>query len=376
LKFHALALLFRLVQSRFVTQTNLGGQAVPAELPKALLGHTKIVSHKGCSPARVDWDKFRIFVAVARAGSFTRAAHALGIRQPTVSRSIEQLEGTIGAKLFDRGSHGHFLTSEGRDILNDVLAAEMMLSRVVSRVGGKCSSPEGDCKLLMSEGLAAHWFARYFLTPFTLLYPNIQLRLSSDVDITRTQIPPYDIQIQFAPPSDPTMMTTKVGSFHFMFFASKNYLARHPTPKTFEDLHGHKLVEVSTSLTNKSRWTTYSQSASPLPASIFSNTGNIVAEAVLAGAAIGYMPSYAYVTDQRYVPLVRFKEVTCGIYVSFSRDGGERPSVRAMIDYLKDVVFNKSQMPWFRDEFERPNAKWRARFDQLRNSVVRSAGIS
>jgi DNA-binding transcriptional LysR family regulator len=340
------------------------------------LGHTKIGSHKTGSPARIDWDKFRIFVAVARAGSFTRAAHTLGIRQPTVSRSIEQLECMIGAKLFDRGSHGHSLTSEGRDILNDVQAAEMMLSRVVSRVSGKYSGPEGDCKLLMSEGLAAHWFVRYFLTPFTVLYPNIQLRLSSDVDISRTQIPPYDIQIQFAPPSDPALMTTKVGSFHFMFFASKDYLARHVAPKTFDDLQGHKLVEVSPSLTNKSRWTTYSDGISPAPASIFSNTGNIAAEAVLAGAAIGYMPSYAYVTDERYVPLACAKDVTCGIYVSFSRDGRERPSVRAMIDYLKDVAFNKSQMPWFRDEFERPNAKWRTRFDQLRNSMVRSVGIS
>lgn len=336
-----------------------------AELPKALLGHTKIVSHKGCSPARVDWDKFRIFAAVARSGSFTRAASALGIRQPTVSRSIEQLESAIGAKLFSRGSHGHYLTSEGRDILNDVQAAEMLLLRVISRVGEKRAGPEGDCKLLMSEGLATHWFARYFLTPFTVMYPNVQLRLSSDIDVTRTQIPPYDIQIQYAPPSDPSLMTTKVGTFHFLFFASKDYFSKHPMPKKFDDLQDHKLVDVSTSLTNKSRWSTYSESILPTPAAIFSNTGNIAAEAVLAGAAIGYMPSYAYVTDSRYVPLMRFKDVSCGIYVSFSRNGGERPSARAMIDYLKGTVFNKSEMPWFRDKFERPNPKWRAKFEQL-----------
>jgi len=343
---------------------NLGGEAVPAVLPKALLGHTKIGSHRECSAARVDWDKFRIFAAVARSGSFTRAAHALGIRQPTVSRSIEQLESAIGAKLFSRRAHGHCLTSEGHDILNDVLAAEMMLARAISRVGANCAGPEGDCKLLMSEGLAAHWFARYFLAPFATLYPNILLRLSSDADLTRTQIPPYDIQVQYAPPSDPTLMTTKVGSFHFMFFASKDYLANHPTPKCFDELRDHRLVDVSSSLTSKSRWATYSEGAVPTPAAIFSNTGNIAAEAVLSGAAIGYMPSYAYVTDDRYVPLLRFREVTCGIYVSFSRDGRERPCVRAMIDYLKDVVFNKTQMPWFRDEFERPNPKWRTKFDQ------------
>ncbi len=337
-----------------------------AELPKSLLGHTKIGTHRECPPARVDWDKFRIFAAVARSGSFTRAAQVLGIRQPTVSRSIEHLEGAIGAKLFSRGSHGHFLTSEGHDILNDVLAAEMMLTRAISRVGARCAGPEGDCKLLMSEGLAAHWFARYFLTPFTVLYPNIQLRLSSDADITRTQIPPYDIQIQYAPPSDPTLMTTKVGSFHFVFFASRDYLARHSVPKAFDELRDHRLIDVSSSLNGKSRWATYSEGAGPTPAALFSNTGNIAAEAVLSGAAVGYMPSYAFVTDERYVPLMRFKEVTCGIYVSFSRDGRERPSVRAMIDYLKDVVFNKSHMPWFRDEFERPGPKWRAKFEQFK----------
>ena len=64
-----------------------------------------------------DWDDFRLLLAVVEMGSFSRAATALNLTQPTVSRRVERLEKTIGARLVDRLNNGATLTLEGLRIL-------------------------------------------------------------------------------------------------------------------------------------------------------------------------------------------------------------------------------------------------------------------
>ena len=64
-----------------------------------------------------DWDDFRLLLSVVQLGSFSRAAAALGIQQPTVSRRIERLEETLGVRLLDRTSRGAALTPEGQRVV-------------------------------------------------------------------------------------------------------------------------------------------------------------------------------------------------------------------------------------------------------------------
>ena len=64
-----------------------------------------------------NWDDLRIFLALARGGTLTTAAKALGVSHPTVSRRVQALEKQIGARLFDRLPDRFVPTGAGEELL-------------------------------------------------------------------------------------------------------------------------------------------------------------------------------------------------------------------------------------------------------------------
>src|SRR3990167_1368244 len=76
-----------------------------------------IKAASGASPSEPDWALLRVFVAVAEAGSWTRAAQALGSSQPTLSRQIGALDAQVGCALFERTRRGLRMTEAGVALL-------------------------------------------------------------------------------------------------------------------------------------------------------------------------------------------------------------------------------------------------------------------
>jgi len=340
------------------------------EVAKIALAHSRIGDEDDALSAvtadRMDWDKFRVFAAVARTGSFTKAASELGLQQSTVSKAIDQLETAIGSRLFDRTSaHQRSLTRAGELMNNEILSGALHFERAVGRARNAALSAEGECKLVMSEGMATHWFVRYFLGAFQRRHPGVDVKLFTTNDYTRTLLPQFDMQLQFTPVADDNLMTVRLGTFHFLFFASSDFIERHGMPSTIEDVTKCPMAEVLQAPGNQRRWPTFTQGANPVRSAIASNSGSVALEAVQASLCVAQIPSYAYITDKRLVPLVPGYFRSFGLYLNFSKDAKDQPATRVMIDYLKNVVFNKNAMPWFRDELEWPNEAWRGRFARL-----------
>ncbi|WP_043694258.1 LysR family transcriptional regulator [Luteibacter sp. 9133] len=108
----------------------------------------------------MEWNDVRIFLAVARGGSFGGAARQLGVSHPTVGRRIKVLESETGHRLFRRTSEGLVLTDAGDDVLR---AAEAMGNAALSmerRLAGASEQLEGILRIS-----SADWFASYGLAP-------------------------------------------------------------------------------------------------------------------------------------------------------------------------------------------------------------------
>lgn len=106
----------------------------------------------------MEWSDIRIFLAVARTGSFGAAARAVGVSHPTVSRRIQALEEHLGQPLFQRHSSGVLLTDGGTQLL--VLAGEMEISALaIERRLVSEEAPTG--KVLRIS--APDWFATHVL---------------------------------------------------------------------------------------------------------------------------------------------------------------------------------------------------------------------
>src|SRR4051794_41849925 len=95
----------------------------------------------------LDWDKLRIFYAVAEAGSFTRAGEALGLSQSAVSRQISALERELKAPLFHRHARGLILTEQGDLLFRAARDIKMRFETTRARLIGGSKRPAGTPKL-------------------------------------------------------------------------------------------------------------------------------------------------------------------------------------------------------------------------------------
>ena len=91
-----------------------------------------------------DWDKLRIFHAVAEAGSFTHAGHELGLSQSAVSRQISALESELAVTLFHRHARGLILTEQGEMLYRTAHDVFTKLAAARARLTGRGASPFFD----------------------------------------------------------------------------------------------------------------------------------------------------------------------------------------------------------------------------------------
>lgn len=308
-----------------------------------------------------DWDDFRIFAAVVRHGSYTRAARALGWTQSAVSRRIARLEQALGIRLFDRSCRGAELTLEGRRLSNYASGAELMLSRGVNSVLDAVRRIDSDCKIIMGDGLASYWMPA-FLPAFLERNPAIGLKLYTDQNVDAARSPLFDIELHYAHPLSDESVALQVATLHFMLFGSPEYLMRFGVPQTPQDLRHHRIADTAFRLGDRGSFASWA--GLDRSAILETNSSVVVGEAIRSGNVIGMLPTYAALIDTGLVPLIPEMHFHAPIYLCFDRQAGKKPAVRATIDFLKEFVFDRSRMPWFADEFACPDKGWRRILDR------------
>jgi len=125
----------------------------------------------------MDWDKLRVFHAVAEAGSFTHAGEDLNLSQSAVSRQISALEESLSTTLFHRHARGLILTEQGELLYNTAHEVFGKLSLVEARLRDSKDSPSGDLRVTATVALGSTWLAP-LMAEFMAKYPEIELPLS------------------------------------------------------------------------------------------------------------------------------------------------------------------------------------------------------
>jgi DNA-binding transcriptional LysR family regulator len=309
-------------------------------------------------PKIKDWDDMRVFDAVAKTGSLRRAADWLRIQAPTISRRIEALERALGIRLFERTPRGLVLTPLGKRAAIGADSMQMLMEDTASRLQS-ARDVDGEVRMLMSDGPANRWFIPFFLEAFIQKNPRIAIRLCTSSDTHDTVVPAFDIQLQYTPIAQDGVKSVRIAKLHFLFLATSEYIAKFGMPESREELADHRYCDITATLQSEHGfWSTYSNVEKPGRASLISNSGLVVANAVRSGVMIGLLPSYLYLADSNLVPILPSIHYELGIHLNFSAVATERQEVRSLIDFLKDAVFDKRN-PWFGDEFQTPVPAWR-----------------
>jgi DNA-binding transcriptional LysR family regulator len=254
----------------------------------------------------MDWDKLRIFHAVAEAGSFTHAGHELNLSQSAVSRQISALEEDLRVPLFHRHARGLILTEQGEVLHRTAHDVFTKLAAAKTRLMDSREKPSGELRVTTTVGLGSVW-----LTPrikeFMELYPDIQVRMLLEDEELDLSMREADVAIRLRRPTQPDLIQRKLFTVHHHVFASVEYVNKHGMPKTIEELDKHKILVFSPSAQYLNELTMLSTAGRPeneprLPALRVNNAYGL-RRAVQAGSGIAILADYLVAPDMNLMQI-------------------------------------------------------------------------
>ena len=189
----------------------------------------------------MNWDKLKIFHAVAEAGNFTKATYALNLSQSAISRQIQSLERDLKTHLFERHARGLSLTENGEYLFKTAHEVISKLKDVETTLVDKKDKPTGKLAVTTVVSFGTTW-----LTPriqeFMKLYPEVEIELIFDdkeLDLSTRQA---DIGIWMRRPKQLNYIQKKLIDINYHIYGSVKYLEEYGHPKNISDLNKHKFI--------------------------------------------------------------------------------------------------------------------------------------
>jgi len=189
----------------------------------------------------LDWDKLRIFHAVAEAGSFTHAGETLNLSQSAVSRQISALEDSLRVPLFHRHARGLIPTEQGEMLYRTVKDVFHKLAMAESRLAESKERPSGPLKITTTVAFGSTWLTER-LREFVELFPDVDLSVILTDDELDLGMREADVAIRMSPPRQPDLIQRPLMTVSTRVYAAEEYLADKGTPQCPEDLDHHNLI--------------------------------------------------------------------------------------------------------------------------------------
>ena len=192
----------------------------------------------------MDWDKLRVFHAVAEAGSLTHAGETLHLSQSAVSRQIRGLEESLGVTLFHRHARGLILTEQGEVLFEATREMSGRLLAAGARIRDSRDEVFGELRVTTTVGFGALW-----LTPrmarFAETYPDLSVDLMMTENVLDLPMREADVAIRMREPQQAELIRRPLFDVTMRFYASEGYLQTHGAPDTPEALRTHRMIGYS-----------------------------------------------------------------------------------------------------------------------------------
>lgn len=239
-------------------------------------------------------DQLRAFVATAQSGSFTGAADQLGISNRLTSKYVGALEERLGVRLFQRTTRKVGLTPAGNDLLSRAPALlddlDDLLSEVSEATRGFFGVLRISAPITFGEIYVTGMLAR-----FAEKHPEVtfDLRLNDRfVDLAAEGI---DVAFRIGHFDLASLKVRHLGQFESVLVASPDYIARHGSPKTPDDLSLHACI-VDSNRRNSHRWE-FTQKGSEYVVGVDGrftvNSATAAADLAARGLGLAYVPGFA-----------------------------------------------------------------------------------
>ncbi len=241
----------------------------------------------------MDWDKLRIFHAVADAGSLTHAGDTLHLSQSAVSRQIRALEESLNTTLFRRHARGLLLTEQGELLFDATRTMTKRLEATAARIRDSEDEVHGELRVTTTMGFGTLWLAPRLSRLFER-YPNLKIDLMLEERILDLSMREADVAIRLKEPSQAELIRRRLMEVRIRLYASKSYVEKYGLPRTVAELAGHRLITQSPQSPQVRAGADFVQpflANAPMSSLTVNNYFGIL-QAVIQGLGIGSLPDY------------------------------------------------------------------------------------
>ncbi len=295
----------------------------------------------------MDWDKLRIFHAVADAGSLTHAGDRLHLSQSAVSRQVRALEQSLHTTLFHRHARGLILTEQGELLFDATSAMIKRLDAAAARIRDSEEEVYGELRVTTTIGFGSLWLAPR-LPHLYDKYPDLKIDLMLEERVLDLPMREADVAIRMKEPSQADLIRKRLMSVRMRLFASPEYLKENGTPQKVEDMREHRLICQNTNSAQVSAGAALVQKlmSYDIPSRLMINNYFGVLQGVLHNLGIGVLPDYL---TEDFPQLVRvlpeLESVEVPVFLAYPEELRQSKRVAAFRDFVKDeVIAYRKQM--------------------------------
>jgi DNA-binding transcriptional LysR family regulator len=230
-----------------------------------------------------------VLAAVVETGGFAKAAQALGLTQPAVSRAVARLEARVGVRLLDRTTRSVTLTDEGRRFYEHVGPLLSGIEEAAAQAAGSSATVRGRLRVNVDP-----FFSHLILAPrlgaFLDRYPEITLDFVTSEHVGDLVAGGFDVAIRFGEPAGSSAVARKLIDTRILTVAAPAYLDRHGRPVRPADLTGYDCIQYRNPLTGQLFQWEFHRAGKVLPIAttgrlLLTDVGTML-RACLAGAGI------------------------------------------------------------------------------------------
>lgn len=288
----------------------------------------------------MDWDKLRIFHAVADAGSLTHAGDKLNLSQSAVSRQVRALEERLNTTLFHRHARGLILTEQGELLFDATRAMSQRLEAASARIRDSEEEVFGQLRVTTAFGFGTLWLAPR-LNKLYEEYPNLNIDLMLEERVLDLPMREADVAIRMKEPSQADLVRKRLMTVQMRLYASETYLEAHGTPRKAEDMKDHRLIcqntqsaQVGAAALMVKRLMAHS------PQSVL-NVNNYfgVLQAVVHDLGIGILPDYVTEDFPKLVEVLPEEEThEVPVYLAYPEELRHSRRVAAFRDFVQSEI--------------------------------------
>jgi DNA-binding transcriptional LysR family regulator len=289
----------------------------------------------------MDWDKLRIFHAVADAGSLTHAGDVLHLSQSAVSRQIRALEESLSVTLFHRHARGLILTEPGELLFETTQAMVKRLDATAARIRDSEDEVFGELRVTTTVGFGTLWLAPR-LPALYKKYPALKIDLMLEERVLDLPMREADVAIRMKEPSQADLIRKRLMQIRMRLYATPEYLAEHGTPATMADFSQHRLIaqHAGTAQVAAGAMLVAELMSHDIPSTLTVNNYFGVLQGVLNHLGIGVLPDY--ITEDfpnlvRVLPDVESAEVP--VFLAYPEELRHSKRVAAFRDFVTEEIF-------------------------------------